>query len=548
MKNPYITTGSVVAIVVLILLCLIGCGGCSEGGDDLCPALYVEDEVETGVIEQYHASFFPSGSSASPKNNPAVYVDFSDGITASCLSDDNNMAVYRKFLNVISTDPFDYYELSDDRLIPYNGGEEFLYFSKEGHKDHDGKEKISAPIDKAIEAIVGRDNLSVLITDGELARDGKIIDMPWASKAFTSWFSKGHELFIVYTDFEDTTVGGGPLNKHMYIMFFVPNGLADIRDKVVAELDDEKLSYDSLSYSTNSSDMFKRDYPNSSLPGAEKYLEYFTECDEYYRSGNRGFEFLDLTSAPFDFSNEGMIYYLRDLGNNNGQKENFPLVDHLKFDFKNKLTNYVDLKLKLVVHDVYDDFENWKKNKLARKHPPIVTKSAAGGDTLEPVTNNLIFDCVSTIDDVDPYDIFEKNVSDTTDSFAKILMPEFKYSQSSFQTTEKGIQDFLEMDTDAGWNNEVNLGLYEVLIKFSPKLDENNPYLNQERPNLFRVDVVLEDASLNQEALNKDALTWIDKDGATNTALHMSLKNVLKDNKPSGVLYSYYIKLGPFNQ
>jgi len=554
MKNSHLKIGSVGASVI-IALCFIGCGG--TGGSDECPALSIADDVlETNVIEQYHASFFPSRSSASPKNNPAVYVDFSDGITKACLADPNNKEVYEKFLYAISNDRgTEYHELSNDSIIPYLGSNEYDYFTGKGHRTADGAYKIGAPLDLAINEIVTRDNLSVLITDGELYST-KISDFkkdPWASKAFATWFSKGHELFIVYTDFDDTTNKlGKSFRKHMYIMFFVPNGLTAIRDKVVARLDEANLSYESLSYSTTVGDVFQRDYPNSSLPGAEKYIEYFTELDAYKRAETSSMEFLDMTSAGFNFTDEGLIYYLRDAGNENGAKENFPLVDHLKFDFKNNMTNYQGLELKLVVHDVNEDFESWKRNRLARENPPVVAKTVSGGDTLEPVTNHLIFrgNCVSTIDGVDPYNIVAKNVSDTIDSFAEILKAEFKYSQSSFKTTDKGIQDFLEMDTDAGWNNEENEGLYEVVINFSSKLNDANPYLNTTGQNLYRIDVVLDDAKLNQEALNKDALTWIQmtEEGKTDEALYMSLKNVLEKNKPSGVLYSYYIKLGPFNQ
>ena len=147
--------------------------------------------------------------------------------------------------------------------------------------------------------------------------------------------------------------------------------------------------------------------------------------------------------------------------------------------------------------------------------------------------------------------LIKKNVKDTVDSFASILIPEFKYNQRAFSMSDKGILDFLELDTDAGWNNEQNEGLYEVLVSFSPKLNDANPNLNQTRENLFRVDIVLEDAALNQNTLNKEALTWLRMDDkGLDEALYISLKNVLEDknNKPSGVVYSYYIKLGPFNQ
>jgi len=556
MKNTYLSIGSVTLIIALVLVYVTGCEG--DIGSDDCPSLSTEDIIEKEVIEAYHASFFPSAASIDSKDKPAVYVDFSNGITEACLSKSNvnNRSVYEKFFKAISTDEIDYFELSNVNILPYEGPDADIYgyFTYKGHKTSDGKFKVGAPIDKAINELVERDNLSVLISDGELySNETKdIATNPWASSALAKWFKKGHELFIVYTDFDDTTNKlGKSFRKHMYIMFFIPNGRGELRDKVIDRLKEDNLAFESLSYSTKTKDMYVRQYPDASLPGAEKYIEYFTAMDAYKKSDVQAFEFLDMRSSGFNFTDEGLIYYLRDAGDDNGKKKNYPLMDHLKFDFKNKLGNYTDLKLKLVVHDVYDDFEQWKKNRLARQNPPVIRKSISGADTLEPETNHLIFNCVSTVNDIAPYDIDKKNVKDTVDSFASILIPEFKYNQRAFSMSDKGILDFLELDTDAGWNNEQNEGLYEVLVSFSPKLNDANPNLKQTRENLFRVDIVLEDAALNQNTLNKEALTWLRMDDkGLDEALYISLKNVLEDknNKPSGVVYSYYIKLGPFNQ
>jgi len=50
--------------------------------------------------------------------------------------------------------------------------------------------------------------------------------------------------------------------------------------------------------------------------------------------------------------------------------------------------------------------------------------------------------------------------------------------------------------------------------------------------------------------INKEALTWNKIDGSgTDDALYRSLKNIMKKEnvKPNGVVYSYYVKLGKFN-
>jgi hypothetical protein len=96
-------------------------------------------------------------------------------------------------------------------------------------------------------------------------------------------------------------------------------------------------------------------------------------------------------------------------------------------------------------------------------------------------------------------------------------------------------------------NEKNDEGKYEIVLKFDEQLNQGTKGLNTERKNLFRVDVILEEAVV--DGIDADALTWdkIDNSGK-DEALYTSLRNTISENTPSGVLYSYYLKFEPFNQ
>jgi len=534
-----------------LFLLIFGVTSCITDPDN-CPNESVDAIVESKFIEQYHSGFFPDEIVTKSNDKVGVYVDFSDGITKYCLSNENNKNVYKKFFASISylNNSTDYFELSNDSLIQYPNTNIINYFQGSGFKTADGIYKKGAPIDKAINKIVENDNVGVLITDGELYnKSAKAVSKDfWASKAFAKWFKKGNKLEIVFTNFTESN-NGKDYKKHMYIMFFIPNNSENkILENYLADLKAANLDYKTLSFSTNISNMYTREYKNAQTPGADKYLEYFTEAEAYYQSPERAFEFIDFSLAPFNINDDGLVYYLRDLGDENGNKRNYPLLDKLFFHF-DTLKNYNVNKIKIVVHDVNKDFNNFKRNLLAKQNPPKLTKNSNGKDSLT-VENYLVFDCLTTIDEEYPYDIIDKSQQDTINGFESILTNDFEYHKKTFDISDLGVQDFLLLDQTAGEVNQANdSDKYEIVLKFNDQLNEDTKGLNDNEPNLFRVDVILEEAIIKNMEEAEAALTWdkIDNSGI-DEALYISLKNTMIHNTPKGVIYSYYLKFNPFNQ
>lgn len=510
----------------------------------------VSSDSFQAIIEDYNSldSNFEVETELNRENE--IYVDLSDGITKYALGNENNTRLFKNFLTSISNenDVNKYYELSNDSILPYLGDAHIQYFLGSGHTTMDGKLKQGAPLDAAINRIASQNNLSVLVTDGELYdKSLRMISMEmWASKALTNWFKKGHKLSVVYSNFSESN-NGKTYKKHMYFMFFVPkNYEGTLLSNFMSDLDSDKsLSFDRLDFSISLEDLFTRRYANAQLPGAPKYIKDFDPNPAAYFSEN-AFEYVDLTTAPFtvDPDEYGLVSVLRDLGDDNGRPKNFPLLEKLFIDF-NRFNNYKVNKVAIEVSNVSDDFKAFKRHYYAKRATPEILKNAEGKDSLS-MDNYLEFDeCISTVDGEIAYDLLNKTQEDIKNDFASMLSDEFRYPQDPVFR----LNDFIEIDETAGKVNEINdeNGEYEIILKFSPKLNNQTLGLSTEGNNLVKIDIIIEDLELIP--LNQEALTWnkISEDGIDET-FYRSLRNTLTSIAPTGAtLYTYYIQLGPFN-
>ena len=542
----------IIPVLLILTIIISGCG--SDNYYDF--PNYSSDELkEDSVIEEYYIKHFPVNIKNESNDDVRIYIDLSSGITESSFSVENNKELVRNILGqMTNVKNVDYFELRDDSIKKYYGNEYTKYFTYSAfHENGKYKDPGGAPIDKALEQIVDNDDVGILVTDGELInrKTNEVSEEYWASESFRKWFNKGHEIVFVYSDFEDETNKQGlPFKKHMYLMFFIPNNDKEILNNYLESI--QVLSFKTLNFSTNTSNLYRRDYQNDALPGMSKYIEYFESPSSYKKSEIFPYEFIDITDAEFSlFQESGLVYFLRDLGDENtGKPMSYPILEKLYFNFSS-LPNYKVENLKIVVHDVYDDFKNYKRNILARKYLPEVEKSLETGQDSLNDANYMVFKGMPTVDDEEPYDTSKVTVLDTVNNYVSILKPDFKFNKKVFDYSDKGISDFLELDQSAGKVSEINEdGEYEVVIKFSKKLNENNPNLNTLRNNLFRIDIVMEDVSLKE--LDKNALTWQimigNRKGKKDVTLYSSLKSIMNTDgvKPSGVIYSFFLKTGPF--
>tara|TARA_B110000879_G_scaffold91366_1_gene125381 strand:- start:176 stop:1774 length:1599 start_codon:yes stop_codon:yes gene_type:complete len=528
----------------------IGCENFPECDNEI---FLITDDVDINhpdfseIIEGYNATFNNTSNSSNDQIKTNVFVDLSDGITKFALANQNNKNLMEQFFfGVQNEDNLSYYELSNSSIIKYTDTQALSYFTNTGHKDANGNLKQGAPIDKAFNIISGEDNLGIVITDGELYdSDAKQVSMnPWASDALKQWFGKNGSLEIIYTDFSETN-SGITYNKHMYLMVFIPN---DYTGNFIASLKEDLTSsgvqYKSDTYSTNISDLYNRDlYPNAQTPGTLQ-LNTYGDTEGYFSDDS--FEYINLTNiADFNTFDDGIVYYLRDVGDNDGKPFNYPIVEKLFIDLE-AIKNYNIKEVKINVLNVTKDLKQFKRNYYALKNKPTISKDENGKDELTD-DNHLIFNECSLveIDGNYPYNTFKKVLEDTKDNYSKILNPDYTFESPE---ADSKLNDFIFIDNEAGMNNQANNQKFEAVLKFDQKFDEDTKGFYNDKNNIIKVDIMVEQKDFNLKPIDRESLTWdkIDRSGEDQT-LFISLRNVLNNNKPNSVLYTYYIELGPFN-
>jgi hypothetical protein len=536
------------AFCLLIILC-----GCPPDDECTNETVIVTGDVDidnqdfSDIIEGYNAQYNSASKASINETKTNVFVDLSDGITKFALADQNNKNLIEQFFFAVQNEEnLAYYELSNNSVIKYSDTQALSYFTNTGHKDANGKLKQGAPIDKAFNVIASEDDLGIVITDGELYdSQAKQVSMnPWASDALKQWFGKNGSLEIIYTDFSESN-SGQTFKKHMYLMVFIPNNYSgDFIASLKKDLTSSGIQYKSDTYSTNVSGLYNRDlYPDAQTPGTLRVNDEFSKPNAYFSDNN--FEYINIKNvAEFNTSNEGIVYYLRDVGDVNGKPLNYPIVEKLFIDLE-AITNYDVGEVKINVSNVTEDFSRFKRNYYALKNKPRIEKDATGKEIVD-VNNYLVFDVCSLVDiDGDfPYDTIDKVLEDTKDDYSEMLNAEYAFTSPKVDGI---LNDFIFIDNEAGMNSLANGQGFETVLKFDEKFDEDTKGFYSDKNNIIKIDIIVEQEDFKLKTIKRQSLTWdkIDRSGVDQT-LFVSLRNVLNNNKPNSILYTYYIELGAF--
>lgn len=534
----------------------IGCEDESECDNETAIETdYVDTEHTdfSDIIEGYNAQYNSASKASNNQIKTNVYVDLSDGITKFALADQNNKKLLKQFfLNVQNEENLNFYELSDDSVIEYKDTQAISYFTNTGHKDTNGNLKQGAPIDRAFNIIAEGDDLGIVITDGELydSQAKQVSTNAWASNALKQWFGKNGSLEIISTNFTETN-SGNTYKKHMYLLVFIPSTYdGSFVELMKTDFKTQGIEVDSNTYSTDVSDLYEREYINSQSTGTTA-LNDSDILASLYLDG-KAFEYVDFTGANalddwddwFD-SGQGIIAYTRDGQNSNtGKEENFPLFEKLFIDL-NAIDSYEVNNVKIKVSNVTENFNLYKKNFYAKRNKPDTEKTNNGEDSLD-VNNFLVFNkCFNfEIDGEMAYDTDQKLIADTKEDYSKMLKANFKFKSAKI---DNEIKDFIFLDNEEGMNNHKQGQKYEVVLKFDKNFNYNTKGLTSKTDNIIKVDVYVDEEDFTLKEIKRENLTWdkIDDSGEDQT-LFVSLRNVLNNNKPKSILYTYYIELGPF--
>ena len=195
----------------------IGLGGCRESDAGPWGNFKPLNEIEKYITEYYDASL---GQAANPKSgNPAVYIDFSDGIIQAYTGNKDNSEIIKAIGQKMVNPTIEWHSLGESKItkLKYNSNELFNKITDATqYKDQ------MAPIQEALKKITSSNNDALLITDfEEYTSDGKEQFENYPKEYFKTWLKKGNSITFFYTDyFEKNVKSKNATDKHLYFTVF----------------------------------------------------------------------------------------------------------------------------------------------------------------------------------------------------------------------------------------------------------------------------------------------------------------------------------------
>lgn len=444
--------------------------------------------------------------------NPGLYIDFSTGINQAFKTTELKGKVIGCY-NALITEKPDVYGLGSEKVSLIQNIDATalgqMIDNPSTYKD------IYAPIQKAVEQIINKDNDALLVTDFEEWQNKLEVTAPaFLAPSFSKWLAKGNSIHFFISDYVENKV-----NKHIYFTIF---SCGNANSKSMLTKLENTLS--SLTRYDLSNKQFKLT-PNYTT--AKSGGIFYGEPEKI--QDNK--KLLDLKETYINGLNNGNAYEFYPFG------VDWATIDELKKsyneqkqfnDFFRKLFinlsdenayTYGDFDVK--VSDVTEDFEYFTKCNEASKHKPKIEKGSNAEDKIsdtetDPVARSCYNEKGKIIDEW-LYKAEKKQV--------EILPEVFTLNKELFKNTKTSDK---------------------AKVEFGVSFDTKYNLKNIANPKgLLRVDIVLNSAEPNLTNPILDKFKWSNSNSIPNVALYESIKTTLQDVgvKPSNkVIYSYYIK------
>jgi len=500
---------------------LIGC--CTPESKDAWANFKPLNEIDKHIEGYYDASL---GQAVNPKSgNPAVYVDFSDGIIQAYTGNKGNQDIIKQIGQKMVSPNIEWFKLGGSKItkLEYNSNELFNKVT-----DATQYKDIMAPIQGALKQITESNNDALLITDfEEYTGDGKEQFENYPKEYFKTWLKNGNSITFFYTDYhEKNAKAKNETDKHLFFTVFTHG----------------KVSETSLIKQVN--DALK----NSGVPvkSFELNNDPYTVSNEYGGKDNTGITNKSIVQQvklningyydkkmPFEVI--GIQVPWKDGENlekcvqNIIQKEQGLFMNKLYLNAKEQSCFKLE-KVAVKVYDVSEDYEHFARCNEAKNHVPILTKNEKKDDVWDEKSKK------------DPI-ISECYVSNKTE-----LKPEWLYKPADLSSKE--------------WKEIFNydIEIFKGHLKNSPEkielktvFDPNYKIKKVSKENaLLRIDYVVDAASSNEANLSTD-FKWLSltQKGKDQTSLYDAIRNTLQEptlNPKGKVLYSYYIKFANQNK
>ncbi len=495
------------AVIIGFFGLLISCGSCTKETDPFANFNSYDQELGNR-IQAYHKEIAANNTNVKT-GNPALYIDFSSGINKA-FNEPVNKKLIVDCYNAILAENFEVYKLGSHQITPLS----ISNATQLGEKIGDAKEyqDIWAPIQNAVEKIVGANNDAILITDFEEWQGNKeVTNTAFLKTSFSKWIEKGNSLHFFIADYKEGTV-----NKHLYFTIFncgIPTASSMI-SKLASILGASTTRFDL----TNKSYKLHNEYPTSISGGifydqsaksdhAKNILDLKSNYINGLTNGNP-FEFYPL---GLDWENIAKLHTTYQ-----SQHEFNDFFRKLFIDVSNE-DSYIFGDFDVKVSDVTADFENFARAEEAKKHKPKLVKGSNSETKIsDKETHPIALSC---------YDA-QGNLKEA-----------YKYKpQASTPINEVFmLNKALLTNTKASNTKAVELG-----VSFDSKFDLKNI---QNQDGLLKVDVLLNTADPNLTNQKLLQFQWTNAKNVVNSALYESIKTTLLELKPSNkVIYSYYIK------
>lgn len=509
---------SLLAIVALVSFGML-CTGCEENKPVFEDPLLVYHEKHA----EYHEAALGSQAKI-PAGNQAVYVDFSDGLVQAYTSETNKKVVDFISQKMVGSS-IDWYGLGKN----HNGVGKLEYAN-----DRDIYNKvisaasyvdIMAPIEEALKKISTSTNDALLITDfEEYTPDGKEQKFAFAKDYFTKWIKEGNSITIYYSKYTEknkkSKLSG---EKNLYFVLF---NYGEVNEKSLVSTFEKAIEGRAELVGLNKFEINSNPYTISNNYGGKEKTGLTADPDVQPTALNVGGPEGAVLKYNNGFLTNARPYESIEFG--------MTLNDLYKFYFKEKrkfakgafldATNdqsFILKGVKVQVSDVTEDYSRYVNSQVAAKNIPVMVKDAGNNDVWDETSlNNAII-----------VEAYEENTRN--------LKPEYQYKY----TPGDILSEIFDFDPSIFSDRLKNSPEEVELVTIFNKNFEGN--LDSSVPRILRVDYVIETTEENYTA-QLEAFKWnsvINAANGVNSSLYESIRNTLQEVKPTGILYSYYLKV-----
>jgi hypothetical protein len=493
----------------LVGICVImaSCQSCHDGGGDPFSRTDLYGKDLQGTLAAYNS--LKTGPGKEPSGSPAMYVDFSAGMYTAFGTPAIKDLIPECF-NTVLAQKFEVFKLAENQVTPLRVANS----TELGQIVNDPKQYLDrrAPIQAAVEKIVGSQNDALLITDfEEWQNNAEVASTAYLKIPFSKWLKDGNSISFFIADYKE-----GKVDKHIYFTVFTYGRAtgASLIDKLRPKLAVLPAKFDLAADSW----LLTTDYPGVNTGGIFRDASGKSEKDQNvlalqdtYISGlqhQKPFEYYPLGISWADVAELRKDYIPQNQFNE--------LFRKLFIDLSNE-DSYTYKELEVSVFDATADFERYARSLEVLKHHPKIVKGSDGENKFsDQETDQIALSCYLPDGSIKPEYRYEP-------ADPKMLNSLFTLNQALFNNT---------FHTD---KKRAEMG-----IAFSPQFDAGSI---PDPKGLLKITVSVKDATVNNANPVLEKFKWINTSGVANMGLYNSVKSTLDDLQPTGkTIYTYYVK------